>query len=65
MYSLFTNFGVALHLHEQGMIEDDLLQFFEEGIVAMMERPGIHAWWNTDEAKMIKWWEHIERRRLG
>ncbi len=63
LYNVFTNFGVALHLHEQGMIEDRLLRVFEDGLISTLTRPGVLAWWMTDDAKFLENWEYIERRR--
>ncbi len=65
LYNLFTNFGVALHLHQQGMIEDQLLRDFEAGLLATLERPGVLAWWMTDDAKLHMNWGYIEQRRVG
>ena len=62
-YNVFSNFGVALHLHEQGMIENRLLRVFEGGLISMLEQPGILAWWMTDDARSMDYWEYIERRR--
>ena len=65
LYNVFTNFGVALHLHQQGMIEDRLLRDFEDGLLAILDRPGILAWWMSDDAKLMMNWGYIERRRVG
>ena len=65
LYNLFTNFGVALHLHQQGMIEDRLLRDFEAGLLTTLKRPGVLAWWMTEDAKLHMNWEYIEQRRVG
>ena len=53
LYNVSTNFEVALHLHEQGLIEYRLLRVFEDGLIAMLARPGVLAWWMTDDAKLL------------
>ena len=63
LYNVFTNHSVALHLHEQGMIEHRLLRDFEDGLLSMLTRPGVLAWWTTDDAKLQATWEYVERRR--
>ena len=65
LYNVFTNFGVALHLYEQGMIQRQLLRVFEGGLVAILDRPGVLAWWMTDDAKLMWIWDYIERQRAA
>jgi uncharacterized iron-regulated membrane protein len=63
LYNVFTNFGIALHLHEQGMIEHRLLRIFEDGLIWMLTRSGVLAWWMTKDAKFLENWDYIEQRR--
>ena len=65
LYNVFTNFGVALHLHQQGMIEDRLLQDFEDGLISILAQPGVLAWWKTDDAKLHMNWRYLEQRRAA
>ncbi len=65
LYNAFTNYGVALHFYEQGMIQERLLRFFEEGYLAMLRQPGALEWWLSDDAKSLENWEYIERRRAA
>ena len=65
LFNAFTNYGVALHLREQDMIEDRLIGFFEEGYLAMLRQPGALEWWLSDDAKSLENWEYIERRRAA
>ena len=64
-YNVFTNFSVAIHLHEQGMIESRLLRVFEDGLISMLDQPGVLAWWMSDDAKQLENWDYIERRRAA
>ncbi len=65
MYSVFTNFGVALHLHQQGMIDAGLLRVFEDGLIKNFDHPGTLTWWMTDDARFLENWAYIEQRRAA